>query len=35
MEISNMWDADEYLQNNWQRFTQVYFNNHGKNQREE
>lgn len=35
VEISSMWDADEYLQNNWQRFAQVYFDNHGKNQREE
>ena len=30
VSIRDLWDADEYLKNNWERFARLYDDHHGK-----
>ncbi len=34
INVDDVWGADEYLEENWKRFAQVYLNNHGEQQRD-
>jgi hypothetical protein len=35
VSISTIWEADEYLDNNWKRFVRTYIDNHGKQPRDD
>lgn len=34
VDISGVWEADEYLQSNWKRFARTYLDNHREQQRQ-
>lgn len=35
VDIGGMWDADEYLEQNWRRFAKTFLENHGEGPRRE